>query len=54
MSYLISAPYRRGRDNCTKMLVGGIEMQLVSIKVVVHFCVGMITLVTQWYVLIHK
>jgi hypothetical protein len=46
-----SAPYRRGRDNHTKMLVGCIGMHLVSINMLVHFCVGMVTLVTRLCVL---
>jgi hypothetical protein len=34
------------------MLVGCIEMQLVSINMLVQLCVGMVTLVTRLYVLI--
>jgi hypothetical protein len=46
MSKLINALYRQGCDTRTKMLVGCIKMQLVSIKFMVHLCVGMLTLVT--------
>jgi hypothetical protein len=38
----------------TKMLVGCIKMQLVSIKIMVHLCVGMLTLVTSLFVLRSK
>jgi hypothetical protein len=48
MPKLISAPYRRVRDTRTKMLVGFIKMQLVSIKIMVHLCVGIFTLVTSF------
>jgi hypothetical protein len=51
MSSLISAPYRRGQDNNTNMLAGCIEMQLVSIKMLVHLRVGLFTLVTSLFVL---
>jgi hypothetical protein len=54
MSKLISASYRQGRDNRTKMLVGCIKMQLVSIKMMVHLCVGMFTLVTYLCVMRSK
>jgi hypothetical protein len=54
MSKLISAPYRRGRDNHTKMLVGCIKMHLVSINMMVQLCVGMFTLVTSLFVLRSK
>jgi hypothetical protein len=53
-SKLISAPYRRGRDSRTKMIVGCIKMHLVSIKMLVHLCVGMFTLVTSLFVLRSK
>jgi hypothetical protein len=46
MSKLINAPYRGGQDNCTKMPVGCIGLHLVIIKMLVHLCVGMVTLVT--------
>jgi hypothetical protein len=45
MSKLISAPYRRGQDYRINMPVGCIRMHLVSIKMLVHFCVGIVTLV---------
>jgi hypothetical protein len=54
MSKLISALYRRGRDTHTKMLVGCIKMQLVSINMLVHLCVGMLTLVTSLFALRSK
>jgi hypothetical protein len=54
MSKLISDPYRQGRDNHTKMLVGCTKMQLVSIKMMVHLCVGMFILVTSLFVLMYK
>jgi hypothetical protein len=54
MSKLIRAPYRRCRDNHTKMLVGCIKMHLVSIKMLLHLCVGMFTLVTSLCVLRSK
>jgi hypothetical protein len=54
MSKLISAPYRRGQYNLTKMLEGCIEMQLVSIKMLVYLCVGMFTLVTSLFVMRSK
>jgi hypothetical protein len=54
MSKLISLLHRRGRDTHTKMLVGCIKMQLVSIKMQVHLCVGMFTLVTSLFVLRSK
>jgi hypothetical protein len=54
MYNLISAPYRRGQDNLTKMFVGCIKMHLVSIKMLVHLCVGMFTLVKSLCVLISK
>jgi hypothetical protein len=44
----------RGQDNRTKMLVGCIKMHLVSIKMLVHLCVGMLTLATSLFVLISK
>jgi hypothetical protein len=51
MSKLISALYRRGCDTRTKMLVGCIKMQLVSIEFLIHLCVGILTLVTSLFVL---
>jgi hypothetical protein len=51
MSKLISALYRRGWDTHTKLLVGCIKMQLVSIKFLVHLCVEILTLVTSLFVL---
>jgi hypothetical protein len=54
MSKLISAPYRRGRDNRTKMLVGCIKIHLVSINMLVHLCVGMFKLVISLFVLRSK
>jgi hypothetical protein len=54
MSKLISAPYRQGRDNHTKMIVGCINMYVVSIKMMVHLCVEMFTLVTSLFVLRSK
>jgi hypothetical protein len=51
MSKLISALYRRGCDTHTKMILGCIQMQLVSIKFLVHLCVGILTLVTSFIVL---
>jgi hypothetical protein len=51
MSKLISALYRRDWDTRTKMLVGCIKMQLVSIKFLVHLCVEILTLVTSLFVL---
>jgi hypothetical protein len=54
MSKLISAPYRRGQDTRTKMIVGCIQMQLVSIKMMVHLFVGMFTLFTPLRVLRSK
>jgi hypothetical protein len=54
MSQLISASYRQGRHTRTKMHVGCIGMHLVSINMLVHFCVGMFTLVTILGVLIYK
>jgi hypothetical protein len=54
MSKLTSAPYRRGGDNHTKMLVGCIKMHFVSIKMLVHLCVGMFTLVTYLFVMRSK
>jgi hypothetical protein len=47
MSKLISAPYRQGQDHQTKMRVG-------CIKMLVHLCVGMFTLVKSLFVLIYK
>jgi hypothetical protein len=46
MSKLINAPYRRGRDNQTKMPVGCIKMNLGSIKMLIHFHIIIVTLVT--------
>jgi hypothetical protein len=54
MSKLSSAPYRRGRDNHTKMLVGCIKMHLVSIKMLLHLCVGVFTLVTSLFAMRSK
>jgi hypothetical protein len=51
MSKLISVLYRRGWDTRTKMLVGCIKMQFVSIKFLVHLCVEILTLVTSLFVL---
>jgi hypothetical protein len=51
MSKLISALYRQGCDIHTKMRVGFINMQLVSIKFLVHLCVGILTLVASLFVL---
>jgi hypothetical protein len=51
MSKLISALYRRGWDTRTKMLVGCINMHLVSVKFLVHLCVEILTLVTSLFVL---
>jgi hypothetical protein len=51
MYKLISALYRRGCDTHTKMLVGCIKMQLVSIKFLAHLCVGILTLATSLFVL---
>jgi hypothetical protein len=51
MSKLIIGTYRRGRDNHTKMPVGRIGMHLVSIEMLVHFCVGMVTLAIRLGVL---
>jgi hypothetical protein len=51
MSKLVSALYRRGCDTHTKILVGCIKMQLVSIKFLVHLCVGILTLVKSLFVL---
>jgi hypothetical protein len=41
----------QGQYTHTKMRVGCIKMQLVSIKMMVHLCVGMFTLVTSLFVL---
>jgi hypothetical protein len=54
MSYLISAPYRRGQDNITTVLVGCITMQLASMETLVHLCVGLFTLLTSLFVLRSK
>jgi hypothetical protein len=54
MSKLISALYRKCLDTHTKMRVGYIKMQLVSINILVHLCVGMLALVTSLFVLISK
>jgi hypothetical protein len=54
MSKLTSAPYRRGQENLTKMLVGCIKLYLVSINILVHLCVGMLTLVTSLSILRYK
>jgi hypothetical protein len=51
MYRLISALYRQGCDTRTKMLVGCIQTQLVSINFLVHLCVGILTLVTSLFVL---
>jgi hypothetical protein len=54
MPYLISVLYRGARYNCTNMLVGCIDIHLVSITILVHLCVGMVTLVTPLSVLGYK
>jgi hypothetical protein len=54
MYKLIIALYRRGSDTRTKILVGCIKMQLVSIQIMVHLCVGILTLVTLLVVLMSK
>jgi hypothetical protein len=44
----------KGQDTRTKMRVGCIKMQLVSIKMMVHLCVGIFTVVTSFFVMRSK
>jgi hypothetical protein len=51
MSKLVSVLYSQGWDTPTKMRVGCIKIQYVSIKFLVHLCVEILTLVTFLFVL---
>jgi hypothetical protein len=54
MSKLSIVLYRRGRGTRTKILIWCIKIKLVSIKMLVHLCVGMFTLGTSLCVLKSK